>query len=316
MRAFQSSLDRLLPQLLEAHAKGDPAGVRHVAHTLKSSSASIGALRLSALCAELENAVRNGAVAGLNELVETVCSRSRNASGRPLPSCLPARDELHPLAGGRRPAGPPQVLLVDDDEVNLLLTSVALRERGFDVTEATSGEQALELLSDWLPDVVVLDALMPGLDGFETCRELRALPGFESLPVLMLTGLDDDASITRAYEAGATDFFVKSTQWSLLAGRLRYLLRSSRTRIELERSKSRWRARRTWRAWAASTGSAGTAARVFSAEALRVLGFGRRATAVRAACCACCPRTIARASASVLREVDASTARCWPPTCR
>ena len=84
---------------------------------------------------------------------------------------------------------------------------------------------------------------MPGLDGFETCRELRVLPGFESLPVLMLTGLDDDASITRAYEAGATDFFVKSTQWSLLAGRLRYLLRASRTRVELERSKSRAGAR-------------------------------------------------------------------------
>ena len=133
----------------------------------------------------------------------------------------------------------PRVLLVDDDEVNLLLTCVALREKGFTLTEATSGEAAIRVLADWLPDIVVLDALMPGLDGFATCRELRTLPGFESLPVLMLTGLDDDASITRAYEAGATDFFVKSTQWSLLAGRLRYLLRASRTRVELERSKSR-----------------------------------------------------------------------------
>jgi predicted signal transduction protein with EAL and GGDEF domain/DNA-binding NarL/FixJ family response regulator len=133
----------------------------------------------------------------------------------------------------------PRVLLVDDDEVNLLLTSIALRERGFSITEAPSGERALQLLADWLPDVIVLDAMMPGMDGFETCRELRQLPGFESLPVLMLTGLDDDASITRAYEAGATDFFVKSTQWSLLAGRLRYLLRSARTRQELERSKAK-----------------------------------------------------------------------------
>jgi predicted signal transduction protein with EAL and GGDEF domain len=85
----------------------------------------------------------------------------------------------------------------------------------------------------------VLDALMPGLDGFETCHRLRGLSGFETLPVLMLTGLDDEASITRAYEVGATDFFVKSSQWSLLGGRLRHLLRSSRTRIELERSKSK-----------------------------------------------------------------------------
>ena len=131
----------------------------------------------------------------------------------------------------------PRVLLVDDDEVNLLLTSIALRDRGFAITEANSGEQALQMMADWLPDVVVLDAVMPGLDGFATCQELRQMPGYESVPVLMLTGLDDEASITRAYEAGATDFFVKSTQWSLLAGRLRYLLRSSSWRVREARSR-------------------------------------------------------------------------------
>lgn len=170
--------------------------------------------------------------------------------------------------------GQPRVLLVDDDEVNLLLTSIALRERGFSITEATSGERAIQVLADWLPDVVVLDAMMPGMDGFQTCRELRALPGFESLPVLMLTGLDDDASINRAYEAGATDFFVKSTQWSLLGGRLRYLLRSSRTGQELERSKSKLaRAQDLARMgsfdWKREHGSP-----VFSVEGLRVFGLG------------------------------------------
>jgi predicted signal transduction protein with EAL and GGDEF domain/FixJ family two-component response regulator len=133
----------------------------------------------------------------------------------------------------------PKVLLVDDDEVNLMLTAIALRERGFEITESASGEHALKMLASWSPDIIVLDALMPGMDGFQTCRELRTLPGFENMPVLMLTGLDDDASITRAYQAGATDFFVKSNQWSLLAGRLHYLLRASRTRMELERSKSK-----------------------------------------------------------------------------
>lgn len=73
---------------------------------------------------------------------------------------------------------PPRVLLVDDDEVNLLLTAAALRERGFDVTEANSGGDALAHLSARTPDVVVLDALMPELDGFETCSLLRATPGF------------------------------------------------------------------------------------------------------------------------------------------
>ncbi|KQV89597.1 putative bifunctional diguanylate cyclase/phosphodiesterase [Pelomonas sp. Root1237] len=169
----------------------------------------------------------------------------------------------------------PRVLLVDDDEVNLLLTAAALRERGFEVTEAPSGSEALGLLSTRTPDVVVLDALMPELDGFETCSLLRATPGFESLPVLMLTGLDDEASINRAYQAGATDFFVKSPQWSLLDGRLRYLLRSSRTRLELERSKAklaraqdlaRMGSFEWWRDTAASF--------AISAEGLRVFGRG------------------------------------------
>ncbi|MEY2690132.1 MAG: hypothetical protein RL375_4332, partial [Pseudomonadota bacterium] len=133
----------------------------------------------------------------------------------------------------------PRVLLVDDDEVNLLLTSTALRERGFVVSEASDGETALRSLAQGLPDLIVLDAMMPGLDGFAVCRRLRETPAWEFLPVLMLTGLDDDASIERAYRAGATDFFVKSPQWSLLAGRLRYLLRTARTNLELLRSRTK-----------------------------------------------------------------------------
>ncbi|MBV8501806.1 MAG: EAL domain-containing protein [Paucibacter sp.] len=167
----------------------------------------------------------------------------------------------------------PKVLLVDDDEVNLLMTAAALRERGFQIVEAQSGQEALDKVAEWSPDIIVLDALMPGLDGFETCTRLHALPGFDATPVLMLTGLDDEDSINRAYQVGATDFFVKSTQWSLLAGRLRYLLRSSRTRIELERSKSRLAraqdlARMGSFEWDRGNGFA------MAAEALRVFGRG------------------------------------------
>ena len=181
---------------------------------------------------------------------------------------------LQPFADDSLPAQP-EVLLVDDDEVNLLLTALALRERGFRITEASSGDMALQLLGEMTPDIIVLDAMMPGgLDGFDTCSMLRRLPGFESVPVLMLTGLDDDASISRAYRAGASDFFVKATQWSLLAGRLQYLLRASRTRIELEHSKSKLaRAQDLARMgsfdWRRSGGGL-----LLSPEALRVFGFG------------------------------------------
>jgi predicted signal transduction protein with EAL and GGDEF domain/DNA-binding response OmpR family regulator len=184
----------------------------------------------------------------------------------------------HPYADASHTAQP-EVLLVDDDEVNLLLTALALRERGFNIVEAGGGEQALELLRNWTPDVIVLDAMMPGLDGFDTCRRLRRTPGFENVPVLMLTGLEDDASITRAYQAGATDFFVKATQWGLLAGRLHYLLRASRTRIELERNRAKLARAQDlarmgsfdWRKLERSSEPNGL---LLSPEALRVFGFG------------------------------------------
>jgi PAS domain S-box-containing protein len=132
------------------------------------------------------------------------------------------------------------VLLVDDDPVARLLTASALAERHWRVIEADSGADALALYSAHQPDVVVLDALMPEIDGFETCERLRRVPGGEHVPVLMLTGLDDESSIARAYEAGATDFFVKSTsQWTLLSERLRYMIRASRMREELAESRAK-----------------------------------------------------------------------------
>ncbi len=144
------------------------------------------------------------------------------------------------------PAVPPAhsggdcVLLVDDDPVARLLTASALAERGWRVIEADGGARALELYALHRPEVVVLDALMPEVDGFVACERLRRLPDGEHVPVLMLTGLDDELSIARAYEAGATDFFVKTnSQWTLLSERLRYMLRSARMRDALAESQAK-----------------------------------------------------------------------------
>ncbi len=126
------------------------------------------------------------------------------------------------------------VLLVDDDPVMRMLTAAALAERGWRVVEADGGDAALERFAAECPKVVVLDALMPPPDGFATCERMRRLACGQHVPILMLTGLDDESSVARAYEAGATDFFVKSSgQWMLLSERLRYLLRAAHTREEL-----------------------------------------------------------------------------------
>lgn len=143
-------------------------------------------------------------------------------------------DRLH--AGPGEATGG-RVLVVDDDEVSCMLVEAVLKAYGFEPVICMSGEAALRVVAEDPPDLVVLDARMPGLDGFETCRELRGMAGREHLPVLMMTGLDDDASIHRAFQAGATDFFVKTTRWELLAGRLRYMLRAARVQQEMLRSR-------------------------------------------------------------------------------
>ena len=91
----------------------------------------------------------------------------------------------------------PRVLTIDDDDARRMLTVLTLEDRGFSVSEAEDGHQAIAALESARPDVILLDALMPGLDGFETCRKIRALSGTEHLPILMVTGLDDEDSIDR-----------------------------------------------------------------------------------------------------------------------
>jgi predicted signal transduction protein with EAL and GGDEF domain/DNA-binding response OmpR family regulator len=126
------------------------------------------------------------------------------------------------------------VLLVDHDPIALARAAAALSARCWRVIEADGGAAALDMFAAHRPDVVVLDAMMPGMDGFATCERLRRLRGGEHVPVLMLTALDDEASVARAYEAGATDFQGRSgTEWALLSERLRYMVRAARLREEL-----------------------------------------------------------------------------------
>ena len=131
------------------------------------------------------------------------------------------------------------VALVDDDPMWRFLTGTALRDVGWTVHDFDNGPALLEALPEARVDLVLIDAMMPGMDGFATCRAIRAAEWGARLPILMLTGLEDDDSIRAAYEAGASDFFIKSTHWVLLAERIRHLVRLGRIGQELDLSNAR-----------------------------------------------------------------------------
>ena len=132
----------------------------------------------------------------------------------------------------------PLVLVVDDDAMTRLLVAEALEPEGFRIAEAASGMEAIVAFQRTVPDLVLLDVAMPGMSGFECCVQLRQLPGGTHIPIVVLTGNDDDDSIKRALEAGASDFIAKPMQWRLLAHRARYLLQASSALTELARSQA------------------------------------------------------------------------------
>ncbi|WP_313953692.1 EAL domain-containing protein [Accumulibacter sp.] len=135
----------------------------------------------------------------------------------------------------------PTALIVDDDHVMRMLERETLTQFEFEVREASSGEEAIELLSEPAPDLVLLDVDMPGVDGFEVCRRIRHRWSMTEVPVIMVTGMDDLESINRAYQSGANDFIAKPINWPVLGHRARYVLRSAqeaRQLLELEEKQA------------------------------------------------------------------------------
>ncbi|WP_341530881.1 PAS domain-containing protein [Nostoc sp. UHCC 0302] len=127
----------------------------------------------------------------------------------------------------------PLILVVDDDDLTRIHLCALIKEAGYQVAEASDGSEALASYTQLHPDIVLLDALMPIMNGFQCCTQLQALPDGKDTPVLMITALDDQKSVEQAFAAGATDFVTKPFQWPVLHQRLRRLLEANRAIKEL-----------------------------------------------------------------------------------
>ncbi len=141
---------------------------------------------------------------------------------------------MNPLIAGRSP----YALITDDDIIIRMFAREALEQAGWVVEEAQDGREACAIFQRCPPEVVLLDVMMPEMDGFATCAALRRLPGGEHTPILIMTGLDDFESITKAYDAGATDFIVKPLNAILLTNRIRYMVRANQVLQELRASQA------------------------------------------------------------------------------
>jgi DNA-binding response OmpR family regulator/DNA-binding CsgD family transcriptional regulator len=120
------------------------------------------------------------------------------------------------------------VLVVDDTPDTLGFLTAALEDAGLTVLVATDGSGALKLLNHATPDLILMDAVMPGMDGFQTCRQIKAEPSFAHLPVIFMTGLSDTEHVVRGLEAGGVDYVAKPIVVDELLARIRVHLANAR----------------------------------------------------------------------------------------
>jgi class 3 adenylate cyclase len=132
-----------------------------------------------------------------------------------------------------------RILVVDDQRVNAEIVGGLLRNLGYEVHSVLDGQSALEYVAVHPVDLVISDIMMPGMDGYELCRRLRAAPGTALLPVVLVTSLDPQAERVRGIEAGADDFLSKPVNWAELFARVKRLLRVKALQDEIKSLNAR-----------------------------------------------------------------------------
>jgi class 3 adenylate cyclase len=142
---------------------------------------------------------------------------------------------MQPPEAATQPAA--RVLIVDDAPANVKLLEDLLVFHGYEVEVADDGARALAVIRERMPDLVLLDVLMPGMSGYDVCRAIRADPSASMLPVVMITALEDRDERVKGIDAGADDFLSKPVNTSELLARVRSLLRMRRLYETVERQK-------------------------------------------------------------------------------
>ncbi|MEC9341264.1 MAG: EAL domain-containing protein, partial [Pseudomonadota bacterium] len=228
--AFAEDAYDYLERLRGAANAGDWETFKKVAHNLKGSARNLGARRVGDIAHSLEEASRKGAV----DLA--VAERELLDLSEALDSVqLAFAERIESWLGDSAGESVSTVLVVDDDRSSRIALCNALKAEGYRVREAADGRQALRSCQRELPAIVLLDAVMPIQDGFRTCELIRKLPQGADVPILMITGLDDELSVERAFRAGAADFITKPVNYGVLRRRVARIMSARKSEQNVRR---------------------------------------------------------------------------------
>lgn len=208
LQLFSQSYPDQLLQLESAMAAHLADEVRAVAHTLKGNLLNFGARAAAQTASHLEEAGRERRWHEQPELLKALEQQCRGVE-KSLQEAIGVEVAPPEPAAPVLPCRPGRVLVVDDQEINRLLVSRALQAEGHQILEASSGQEALVILAQQRVDAIMLDVLMPGLNGYDTCLALKSNEHTRNIPVLLVTALEERSDRLRGIEVGARDFITK-----------------------------------------------------------------------------------------------------------
>ncbi len=229
VRPFLEDMPNYLEELEAAAIAGDSATVRRVAHAVRGAAGNFGAVALVARAKEMETVAENGPDGVAINLMPRLRAEYALVS-------QVLNQELLGETNGSAPlvvAGATRVLIVDDDRSTRLALGAALERNGFVVTQACDGSEVAGEVARMRPDVILMDALMPVMDGFTACALLQESPEGREIPVLMITALEDSASIERAFAVGASDYIPKPIHLAVVNQRVRRLVSATRAQAHV-----------------------------------------------------------------------------------
>jgi len=168
------------------------------------------------------------------------------------------------------------ILVVDDSKYMRFKLRQILENDGYNVIDAENGVQALSAFRHYRPQIVLMDCMMPVMDGFTACTRLQELPGGDRVPVIMITKLDDDKDVDMAFKAGATDYITKPIQWAVLRHRVRRMMYTRHAEASLEQSEAFNRTLVDHALDGIITIDAGGVVQSFNPASERIFGYGCR----------------------------------------
>ena len=221
---FLADAPALITSLRSSLERQDTEELRRAAHTLKSNGSTLGATAFAELCRTVEQHAKDGRLDGVSQLVDRIEQEYRTLAGS---SRLPSVGTGF-VSGSAPAAG--TILIADDNRVNRLLLGRGLEQEGHTVVFAEHGTEALELLRRRPFDLMLLDVLMPELDGYGVLEELQRDPHLRDIPVVVTSSLDELDSVVRCLEMGAEDYLTKPVNPVLLNARINASLEKKRLR--------------------------------------------------------------------------------------